>query len=123
MGKSCYLCDASLSWRTGTGVTIKLFNKLHQVHPEDMGEDDRMCGKCYDKHVGNSNDITSDSNQKSQKASNSGIIMAEKYNDMKSDNVWLHRIANESAETNSLLKQMISQQSALLKKIDGLSEK
>jgi len=32
----------------------------------------------------------------------------EKYNDMKSDNEWLHRIANECAETNSLLKTLIS---------------
>jgi hypothetical protein len=123
MGKSCYLCNASLGWRTGTGVTIKLLNELNQTPPENMGEDDRMCGKCYDKHIANFKNITSDSNQKSQKASNSGIIMDEKYTDMKSDNVWLHRIANECAETNSLLKQMMSQQSALLKKIDGLSEK
>jgi hypothetical protein len=33
--------------------------------------------------------------------------MAEKYTDMKSDNVWLHRIANETAETNTLLKALI----------------
>lgn len=33
--------------------------------------------------------------------------MIEKYTDMKADNVWLHRIANESAETNRLLRRLI----------------
>ncbi len=31
----------------------------------------------------------------------------EKYTDMKSDNVWLHRIANETAKTNALLTHLI----------------
>jgi len=30
-----------------------------------------------------------------------------KYTDMKADNVWLHRIANETAETNYLLRKLI----------------
>ena len=30
-----------------------------------------------------------------------------KYNDLTNDNKWLHRIANETAETNSLLKTLI----------------
>jgi hypothetical protein len=31
-----------------------------------------------------------------------------KYNDMTNDNVWLHRIANETARTNALLSQLIN---------------
>ncbi len=31
----------------------------------------------------------------------------EKYTDMKADNVWLHRIANETAKTNALLTHLI----------------
>ncbi len=107
MSKKCYLCDASLSWRTGTGITIKLLNELHQMPPEDMGTDDRMCGKCHEKHIANTNISFTESNQKSQKASNSGNIMIEKYTDMKADNVWLHRIANETAKTNALLTHLI----------------
>jgi len=32
----------------------------------------------------------------------------EKYTDLTNDNKWLHRIANECAETNSLLKTLIA---------------
>jgi hypothetical protein len=31
----------------------------------------------------------------------------EKFNDETNDNVWLHRIANETAKTNTLLSQLI----------------
>ena len=31
----------------------------------------------------------------------------DKYNDHTNDNVWLHRIANETAKTNALLSQLI----------------
>ena len=34
-------------------------------------------------------------------------FVPSKYNDMQADNVWLHRIANETAETNFLLKKLI----------------
>ena len=43
--------------------------------------------------------------------------MQEKYTDMTNDNKWLHRIANECAETNSLLKVMIQKQAEILKKL------
>ena len=33
--------------------------------------------------------------------------VGEKYNDLTNDNVWLHRIANETAKTNALLSQLI----------------
>jgi len=49
MGKTCYLCDAKLSWRTGTGATRKTCYSMDRIPPENMTEDDKMCGKCYDK--------------------------------------------------------------------------
>ena len=49
MGKTCYLCDAKLSWRTGTGVNRKACYSMDRIPPENMTEDDKMCGKCTAK--------------------------------------------------------------------------
>ena len=49
MAKTCYLCDAKLSWRTGTGADRKMCYRTDRIPPENMTEDDKMCGKCYAK--------------------------------------------------------------------------
>ena len=46
---NCYLCDAKLSWRTGTGADRKMCYSTDRIPPENMSEDDKMCGKCYEK--------------------------------------------------------------------------
>jgi hypothetical protein len=46
---NCYLCDTKLSWRTGTGVDRKMCYTENRIPPENMSEDDKMCGKCYEK--------------------------------------------------------------------------
>jgi hypothetical protein len=46
---NCYLCDAKLSWRTGTGVNRKMCYSMDRIPPENMTEDDKMCGKCCAK--------------------------------------------------------------------------
>ena len=46
---NCYLCDAKLSWRTGTGADRKMCYRTDRIPPENMTEDDKMCGKCYAK--------------------------------------------------------------------------
>ena len=46
---NCYLCDAKLSWRTGTGMDRKMCYSTDRIPPENMTEDDKMCGKCYAK--------------------------------------------------------------------------
>jgi hypothetical protein len=46
---NCYLCDAKLSWRTGTGWNRKTCYSTDRIPPENMTEDDKMCGKCYAK--------------------------------------------------------------------------
>ena len=52
MGETCYLCGSKLSWRTGTGMTIKLLREAKQTPPKDMTENDRMCGDCFNKDIG-----------------------------------------------------------------------
>ena len=52
MGKTCYLCDRKFGIMNGSGFDKKLLVKNYKIPPKDMTDNDRMCGQCYTKDIG-----------------------------------------------------------------------
>ena len=52
MGGTCYLCDRKFGIMNGSGFDKKLLVKNYKIPPKDMTDNDRMCGQCYTKDIG-----------------------------------------------------------------------
>ena len=104
---NCYLCDTKLSWRTGTGCDRKMCYSTDRIPPENMTEDDKMCGKCYEKldsvhNPGLAESFTKNTNQSSTNSpiSNDDTPVTETKPMTKTVSASLSEITSASTLTN-----------------------
>ncbi len=50
MGGICFICSRKLGFMNGTGFTKQKLLEIDKIPPKNMSDEDRMCGKCYEKH-------------------------------------------------------------------------